>query len=107
VTARIELRPVPEPAPAPGPLVEEGRRSYGRTAIVLAIALALSVLGWILNAFQHGREVRSLEAEIETLESQITSKDAALAAQQQRLTEVRDQVQSVLELLDQPLSHGR
>jgi len=110
-SARIELHPElqPELKPVSGPTLPseddplEPRRSYGRTAVVLSIALSLVVAGWVLSEVQQGRAVRNLELQIQTLESQLEQKNRALSAHEQRLDEVRDRVQTLQQLLDTPV----
>jgi len=121
MSAGIELRPVREEAPE-DPLPEdrgpedrgrepareprpepELRRSYGRTAVVLGIALVLVLGTWVLSEVERGREIVSLESRIVTLEEQLSQRDAALAAQEQRIQDVRDHVDALRQLLDAPL----
>ncbi len=132
MSARIELHPVSDPplsesppseSPVPktplskAPVSEPAhrideedlaepylsRRSYGRTAVVLGVALSLVVAGWVLSEVQRGRELRNLELQIQNLESQLEQKNRALSAHEQRLDEVRDRVQILQELLDTPV----
>jgi len=91
-----------EPHPEP-----EARRSYGRTAVVLGIALVLVLGTWVLSEVERGREIVSLESRIVTLEEELSHKDAALAAQEQRIQDVRDHVDALRQLLDAPLATAR
>ncbi len=82
----------------------------GRVPLVLGIALGVAILALLWTRIQLGDRIGALETRAAELELTIAEQEAALAerdhtieAQSERLATVREQVEGVLSLLDEPV----
>jgi uncharacterized coiled-coil protein SlyX len=70
---------------------------------VLAVALAVAIAALVWTRIQLGSRIGVLEDEASALHQTLAERDRTIAAQSDRLGQVREQVRGLLSLLDEPV----
>ena len=102
------LRPVPspdddEPTARTRPSARSRTRRPSGAEILLGIALVIALALLIWSRTQLGGRIDALEAETQALRTAVAERERVISAQRGRLGEVRDHVERLGALLDQPL----
>ena len=71
--------------------------------ILLAVLLAIALTLLVWSRLQLGERIASLQSQITALRSAVAERDLLIGAQDERLHDVRQRVQELHSLLDEPL----
>ncbi len=109
MTGKPTLRPV-EPVEgagdgptSPGQRPEPAREGPSWLTIALAVALVVTIVLLIWSRIRLTERIEGLEARIVELRGDVAVRDLVIDAQGDRLGEVRRRVDSLKEMLEQPL----
>lgn len=95
------LRSVPASGGTPEATPEPPRQSRLVIALTVALAIALALLAW--NRTQLAQQVVELQEDVRVLEGEVAERDRVIRAHEGRLSDVRERVEDLGELLRQPL----
>jgi hypothetical protein len=106
MAAEPRLRPVssnPEPQAEVEPEPVRRRIDPGKAAALLGIALVIALALLVWSRVQLGSRIDALEDETRVLREAVAERDRVIDAHRGRLGAVRDRVEELQVLLDQPL----
>jgi hypothetical protein len=93
-----------ETAPAGEPVAPRVPEAPGFNPVLwLSVALSITLLLLVWSRFEQGAQIHVLQDEARELRSAVESRDQVIDAHERRLTRVRDHVEGLRILLEEPL----